>query len=107
VGIVIGTSVLSWIFGTLMGWFTHRRLNNLCNLISEVRKQQHWLLQIQQVTLARLDNLETILRKLITQMEKSEAVLVNYFALNHGRPQLHFHMQKLMRALQATNLQCV
>jgi hypothetical protein len=106
-GVFIGTSILNWIFGTLMGWFTHRWLNNLCNQISQVQNQQHRLLKIQQATLARLDNLETILSELIIQMEKSEAVLVNYFALDHGHPQLHFHMQKLMRALQATNLQCV
>ena len=28
-GLIVGTTVLGGVFGTLMGWFTHRRLNNL------------------------------------------------------------------------------
>jgi len=54
-------TILSGVFGTLMGWFTHRRLNNLRDQIREVRDQQHRFLRIQQVTLARLDDLETVL----------------------------------------------
>ncbi len=54
-------TILSGVFGTLMGWFTHRRLNNLRDQIGEVRDQQHRFLRIQQVTLARLDDLETVL----------------------------------------------
>ncbi len=53
-------TILSGVFGTLMGWFTHRRLNNLRDQIGEVRDQQHRFLRIQQVTLARLDELETV-----------------------------------------------
>jgi hypothetical protein len=36
-GLIIGSTILSGVFGTLMGWFTHRRLNNLCDQIGEVR----------------------------------------------------------------------
>ncbi len=51
-------TILSGVFGTLMGWFTHRHLNNLRDQIREVRDQQHRFLRIQQVTLARLDDLK-------------------------------------------------
>jgi hypothetical protein len=37
-------------------------------------------------------------------MEQSETTWVNYFALDHARLQLHFHLQKLTRALQAAHL---
>ncbi|MFN9945085.1 MAG: hypothetical protein ACK56I_37020, partial [bacterium] len=84
-----------------MGWFTHRRLNNLRDQIGEVRDQQHQFLRIQQVTLARLDELETVLREVVLEMERSENTWVNYFALDHARVQLYFHTQKLTRALQA------
>jgi hypothetical protein len=87
-----------------MGWFTHRRLNNLRDQIGEVRDQQHRFLRIQQVTLARLDDLETVLREVVLEMERSENTWVNYFALDHARVQLYFHMQKLTRALQAAHL---
>ncbi len=87
-----------------MGWFTHRCLNNLRDQIGEVRNQQHRLLQIQQVTLANLDNLETVLREVIQEMERSETTWVNYFALDHAHIQLHFHLQKLTQALQAAHL---
>ncbi len=102
--LLIGSTILSGVFGTLMGWFTHRRLNNLCDQIGEVRNQQHRLLQIQQVTLARLDDLETVLREVVQEMEQSETTWVNYFALDHARIQLHFHLQKLTRVLQAAHL---
>jgi hypothetical protein len=100
-GLLIGSTILGRVFDTLMGWFTHRRLNNLHDQIREVRNQQHRLLQIQQVTLARLDDLETVLREVVQEIETT---WVNYFALDHARIQLHFHMQKLTRALQATHL---
>jgi hypothetical protein len=87
-----------------MGWFTHRRLNNLRDQIGEVRDQQHRFLRIQQVTLARLDELETVLREVVLEMERSENTWVNYFALDHARVQLYFHTQKLTRALQAAHL---
>jgi len=87
-----------------MGWFTHRHLNNLGDQIGEVRNQQHRLLQIQQVTLARLDDLETVLREVTQEMERAKTTWVNYFALDHARLQLHFHLQKLTQVLQAAHL---
>jgi hypothetical protein len=95
---------LSGVFGTLMGWFTHCRLNNLRDQIGAVQNQQHRLLQIQQVTLVRLDNLETILREVVLEVEHSETTWVNHFALDHVCIQLHFHIQKLTRALQEAHL---
>jgi hypothetical protein len=37
-------------------------------------------------------------------MERSETTMVNYFALDHTRIQLHFHLQKLTWVLQAAHL---
>ncbi len=102
--ILIGTTILSRVFGMLMGWFTHRRLNNLSDQIGEVGNLQHRLLQIEQVTLTRLDEQETVLLEEIIEIEQSKTTWVNYFALDHGRIQLHFHIQKLNRVLQAAHL---
>jgi hypothetical protein len=87
-----------------MGWFTHRCLNNLCDQIGEVQNEQHRILQIQQVTLAQLDALDKVLREVIIEMERQDNTWVNYFALDHARTQLHFHLQKLVRGLQAAHL---
>jgi hypothetical protein len=103
-GLIIGTTVLSGVFGTLMGWFTHRRQTNVRDQINEVKTEQHRLLQIQQITMTRLDNLEKVLREVIVEMERSENTWVNYFALDHARVQLHFYLQKLVRGLQAAHL---
>jgi hypothetical protein len=103
-GLIIGTTILSGVFGTLMGWFTHRRLSNLRDQINEVKTEQHQLLQIQQITMTRLDNLEKVLREVIIEMERTENTWVNYFALDHARVQLHFYLQKLVRGLQAAHL---
>jgi len=103
IGLVIGSTILCGVFGTLMGWFTHR-LNNLRDQISEVKNEQHRLLQIQQIAMTRLDALEKVLREVIVEMEWSENTWVNYFALDHARVQLHFHLQKLVRGLQAAHL---
>jgi hypothetical protein len=103
-GLILGTTVLSGIFGTLMGWFTHRRLNSIRDQINEVKTEQHRLLQIQQITMTRLDNLEKVLREVVIEMEKTENTWVNYFALDHARVQLHFYLQKLIRGLQAAHL---
>jgi len=37
----IRLTILSGVFGTLMVWFTHRRLNDLRDQIGEIRNQQH------------------------------------------------------------------
>jgi hypothetical protein len=103
-GLIIGSTILSLVFGTLMGWFTHRCLTNLRDQINEVKNEQHRLLQIQQITMTRLDNLEKVLREVIVEMERSENAWVNYFALDHARVQLHFYLQKLVRGLQAAHL---
>ncbi len=59
--------------------------------------------------MTRLDDLETILCKVILEMEKFEATWINYFALDHGCIQLHFHIHfhVLMCALQAAHLRCL
>jgi hypothetical protein len=91
-------SINDYHYHVQMGWFMHWQLNNLCDQISKVRNQQHHLLQIQQITLTHLDELEMILQELIW-----EAVWINYFARDHGRIQLHFHMQKLTQVLKAAD----
>jgi len=56
------------------------------------------------VTLTWLDELETILPKVILEMERSTATWINYSPLDHGHIQLHFHVQKLTHALKAAHL---
>jgi hypothetical protein len=90
------STALSGVFGMLMGWFTHHRLNSLRDQIREVCNLQHQLMQIQHVTLSWLDNLETVLREVVQEMERSEMTWVNHFALDHGCIQLHFYTQGTM-----------
>ncbi len=40
-GLIVGSTILSGVFGTLMGWFTHRRLTNLQEQVNEVKNEQH------------------------------------------------------------------
>ena len=42
-------SIIGGVIGTLMGWFTQRRLNNLRVRLDEVEDQQHRLLYVQAV----------------------------------------------------------
>jgi hypothetical protein len=51
-GLIVRSTILSGVFGTLMGWFTHKRLTNLQEQVKEVKNEQHRLLQIQRVSLA-------------------------------------------------------
>ncbi len=48
-GLIVGSTILSGVFGTLMGWFTHKRLTNLQEQVNEVKNEQHRLLQIQTI----------------------------------------------------------
>ncbi len=76
-GLIIGLTVLSGVFGTLMGWFTHRRLTNLQEQINEVKNEQQRLLQIQRIAMTWLDALEKVLGEVIVEMERSENTWVN------------------------------
>ncbi len=44
-------AIISGVIGTLMGWFTQHRLNNLRDRLDEVQDQQHRLLHVQTVQL--------------------------------------------------------
>ncbi len=39
-GLIVGSTILSGVFGTLMGWFTHKRLTNLQEQVSRRRKEE-------------------------------------------------------------------
>ncbi len=39
-------TIIGGVIGTLMGWFTQRRLNNLRDQLEEVEDQQHRLLHV-------------------------------------------------------------
>jgi len=85
-GLIIRSTILSRVFGTLMGWFTHQRLNNLRDQISEVKNEQHRLRQIQQITMTRLDALEKVLREVIWEWDGSKTTGVNTLARSCSRP---------------------
>ncbi len=62
-------SIIGIVIGTLMGWFTQRRLNNLRDRIEEVEDQQHCLLHVQAVQLQRLEEIESAIKQLYRSLK--------------------------------------
>jgi hypothetical protein len=96
-------TIIGGVIGTLMGWFTQRRLNNLRDRIDEVEDQQHRLLQVQTVQLQRLEEVETAIKQLYHALKNSHATWISYSSLDYARNQLRTNLQKLTRALQAAH----
>ncbi len=96
-------TIIHGIFGTLMGWFNHQRLNNLKDQIGQVQDQQNRLLQIQTVQLHQLEEIEAAVHTLTRALETGHSAFLNYGSLDHARSQLRFNLHKLIRALQAAH----
>jgi hypothetical protein len=96
-------AIVSGVIGTLMGWFTQRRLNNLRDRLDEVQDRQHRLLHIQTVQVARLNSMDDAIQQLYKALKTGHSAWINYTALDQVRSQLRFHLQKLIRALQAAH----
>jgi len=96
-------SIIGGVIGTLMGWFTQRRLNNLRDRIEEVEDQQHRLLQVQAVQLQRIEEIEAAIKQLYSSIKNGHAAWISYSSLDFARDQLRANLQKLIRALQAAH----
>ena len=66
--------IISGIFGTLMGWFNNRRLNNLRDQLQKVQGNQNWLLQVQTVDLHKIDELENLMGEVIYELHYVERI---------------------------------
>ncbi len=96
-------TIIHGIFGTLMGWFTHQRLNSLKDQIGQVQDQQNRLLQIQTVQLHRIEEIEAAVNMLTHALETGHSAWLNYRTLDYARSQLRFNLHKLIPALQAAH----
>jgi hypothetical protein len=93
------------IFGTLMGWFNNRRLNNLREQLHEVQGNQNQLLQVQTVAIHKVDELEKLMSEVIYELHYLERIVTQYWSLELVQQQICFNIQKLIRALQAAQQQ--
>jgi hypothetical protein len=96
-------TIIGGVIGTLMGWFTQRRLNNLRDRLEEVEDQQHRLLHVQAVQLQRIEEIETAIKQLYSSIKNGHAAWISYSSLDFARDQLRANLQKLIRALQAAH----
>jgi len=96
-------TIIGGVIGTLMGWFTQRRLNNLRVRLDEVEDQQHRLLYVQAVQIQRIEEIENSLKSLYEMLKTSHSTWISYSSLDYSRDQLRANIQKLIRALQAAH----
>jgi hypothetical protein len=96
-------TIIGGVIGTLMGWFTQRRLNNLRVRLDEVEDQQHRLLYVQAVQIQRIEEIENSLKGLYEMLKTSHSTWISYSSLDYSRDQLRANIQKLIRALQAAH----
>ena len=96
-------TIIGGVIGTLMGWFTQRRLNNLRDRMDEVEDQQHRLLHVQAVQIQRIEEVETAIKTLYTLLKNNHATWISYSSLDYARDMLRANLQKLIRALQAAH----
>jgi hypothetical protein len=96
-------TIIGGVIGTLMGWFTQRRLTNLRERLDEVEDQQHRLLYVQAVQVQRIEEIENSLKSLYQMLKSSHTAWISYSSLDFARDQLRANIQKLVRALQAAH----
>ena len=99
----VAFSILRGVFGTLMGWFNHRRLTNLRDQLQEVQGQQNRLLQVQAATLHHVDELQKLMKDFVYELHHQQHIVTRYWTLDQVREQIRFNIQKLIRALQAAH----
>jgi hypothetical protein len=88
-------TIIGGVIGTLMGWFTQRRLNNLRARLDEVEDQQHRLLYVQAVQVQFIEEIENALKSLYEMLKTSHAAWISYSSLDYARDQLRANIQKL------------
>ena len=96
-------SLLRGIFGTFMGLYNRRKMNNLRDQVETVAARQNRLLQITEVSLQRLDNLESVMTATMTLLAEEIDTSLAHRQLRVIHDQLHLQYQQIIRAVQAAH----
>ncbi len=81
-------AIVSGVIGTLMGWFTQRRLNNLRNRLDKVQNQQNCLLHVQAIQMQQIDKVDAAVKRLYKAIQSGHTAWISYSSLDHARSQL-------------------
>ena len=95
--------LLRGIFGTFMGLYNRRKMNNLRDQVETVAARQNRLLQITEVSLQRLDNLESVMTATMTLLAEEIDTSLAHRQLRTIHDQLHLQYQQIIRAVQAAH----
>jgi hypothetical protein len=76
------STILQGVFGTLMGWFNHRHLTNLCHQLKEVQGQRNQFLQMQAVTLYQVDELQKLMSDFVYELHHHQHIVARYWSLD-------------------------
>jgi len=95
--------LLRGIFGTFMGLYNRRKMNNLRDQVETVAARQNRLLQITEVSLHRLDNLESMMTAAMTLLAENMSTTLAHRQLRSIYDQLHLQYQQIIRAVQAAH----
>jgi len=96
-------SLLRGIFGTFMGLYNRRKMNNLRDQVDTVAARQNRLLQVTEVSLQRLDNLENRMTAAMTLLAEEIDTALAHRQLRSIHDQLHLQYQQIVRAVQAAH----
>ncbi len=88
--------LLRGIFGTFMGLYNRRKMNNLRDQVETVAARQNWLLQITEVSLQRLDNLEGMMTVAMTLLAEGIDTSLAHRQLRSIHDQLHLQYQQII-----------
>jgi len=75
-------TIVTGIFGTLMGWFTPQCLNSLKDQLSEVQDQQNCLSQIQTIQLHCIEEIKSAVCTITRALETGHSAWLNYRSLD-------------------------
>jgi hypothetical protein len=95
--------LLRGIFGTFMGLYNRRKMNNLRDQVETVAARQNRLLQVTEVSLQRLDNLESRMTATMTLLNENISITLAHRLLRSIYDQLHLQYQQIIRAVQAAH----
>jgi Baculovirus F protein len=95
--------LLRGIFGTFMGLYNRRKMNNLRDQVETVAARQNRLLQVTEVSLQRLDNLESRMTATMRLLNENISITLAHRLLRSIYDQLHLQYQQIIRAVQAAH----
>ena len=88
--------LLRGIFGTFMGLYNRRKMNSLRDQVETVAARQNRLLQITEVSLQRLDNLESMMTATMTLLAEEIDTSLVHRQLRTIHDQLHLQYQQII-----------